>query len=86
MWLSNAHKILQKKYKKKHCVTRVSIADEIYKNDVITWELYVGDECTGEWVEAPTFKEALKKMRLHFHPKKVKSQNVQIKRGAKHGK
>ncbi len=82
MWLNEARKILQSAYKKKSCAVKVetNLCEKGF-----TWTLYVVDEIACKLVGAPTFKEALKKMRLQFHPEKAKSQDVQIK-GGKHGK
>ncbi len=85
MLLSEAQKILQKKYKEKHCSVKVECSPNLDGNIDIVWVLYVGDTTTGFLVEAFTFKEALKKTQLMFYPKKNKSQNVEIKE-KNHGK
>lgn len=79
MWLSEAQKILQKKYKEKYCT--VSIETDGREEGLFNWCLYVGDTGNGYSANAPTFKEAFEKMHQHFHPKKIKSQDVQIKGG-----
>ncbi len=80
MWLHKAQKILQKKYTGMHCSVKVECSPTVDENIAIVWALYVGNATTGHIVEAYTFKKALEKMWLKFHPKKVKSQDVEIRK------
>ncbi len=76
MLLSDAFKTLQREFKGIYCTVTVEAAE--HNDGTFKWSLYVG--IGGGHIEsAPTFQEALRQLRQYLNPKKVKSQDVEVK-------